>query len=90
MYRLDNFCYAARDYGHVNFWSLHGNVYGRDPPYREGVLISVSTPSKLDRAARILTTKSGSQYQLMECAANEDGVFAQIDLDIARGSYEAH
>lgn len=67
-------------------WALHGHVHNH-PKYGTHHFISVSTPRAFDPETNVVTTKSGSQYQLIDFAP---GTIEQIQKDIESGGYEIH
>jgi hypothetical protein len=71
-----------------NLRKLGGQVYGRRPYYLDGEEIHVSPPIKLN--GNILTTMSGSQYELVDPLGDEAQIHAEILKVIERGSYETY
>ena len=49
-----------------------------------------SCPVHYDRESRILTTRSGSRYQLVNFDGNEQQIIEQIETDIKHGGFEIH
>jgi hypothetical protein len=57
-------------------WCLHGTYNQED--------IATSTPVSFNPETRIVKTFSGSQYELMNCAGNEEQQIRYIMEDIER------
>lgn len=63
-------------------WRFQGTV--------DGETRWTSAPVHYDRENRILTTRSGSKYQLVNFDGNEDQIVEQIEKDINKGGFEIH
>lgn len=72
-----------------DIWGLYGNVYNH-PRFPPGDEVMVSTPVDLDEVNHRIITKSGSMYQLMNPAGNQEEIYKEIRQVIARGHYEYH
>lgn len=78
MKELHNWKYIVEFCGGYDRWRLSGiNQDGKD--------IVTSTPVAFDSMEKIVTTKSGSQYKLINCAANEEEQIRYILEDVERG-----
>lgn len=50
----------------------------------------ISSPVYYDSTEKIITTKSGSKYKVMNFLQNEEEFVKQIENDIKNGGYEVH
>jgi hypothetical protein len=63
---------------------LSGHVYD-NTNFRSGTSVFISLPVHLDRKTKVVTTQSGSEYELLD---TPDSVLDQIEEVISRGFYE--
>ena len=71
--------------GYPDEWRLHGTVYGHSTR-PNGESVGVSTPVVFDKLKKIVTTKSGSRYQLGSCESNSSETTQTIYIleDVAK------
>lgn len=64
--------------------ALSGCIYD-NTNYMSGTSVFVSLPIRLDRKTNVVTTQSGSEYELLD---THESVLDQIEEVITRGFYE--
>lgn len=87
MYELHEARYQMILRGQGDVWALHGHVHNH-PKFEPHHYIAISTPVEFDPETNVVTTKSGSEYKLVD--GFDPAIIEQLTQDIDNGGYEIH
>lgn len=82
MYSLEHARFEVRG----GYYRLCGDVYD-NPRFEDGSEVKVNVPVEYNYTTRVVTTRSGSEYQIGSFAMSEGDFWAEVERAIQNGGY---